>query len=186
MGITKVKSDYIITLAEAKAHLRVDTTTEDTYITSLIKSAVDYVENYLNKDVVETINTLVIPNFSGFLVEVDEGNFASITSVKNAANETILTQYLRVYDSYFEFSLETGQSQSDITVVFKTGYVAATLPPSIRQYILIKIGDLYDVERNSYAFNTITRQRLEEMLLSFHQAKKIKSIDYNKFVYKNY
>ncbi len=43
-----------VTLAEAKAHLRVDTATDDAYIGSLITAAREWVEQYLDRTLVHT------------------------------------------------------------------------------------------------------------------------------------
>lgn len=43
-----------VTLAEAKAHLRVDTADDDTYITGLIRAAREWVEQYLDRTLVHT------------------------------------------------------------------------------------------------------------------------------------
>lgn len=41
-----------VTLAEAKAHLRVDTSTDDTYIAALVNAATEYAETYTNESFV--------------------------------------------------------------------------------------------------------------------------------------
>jgi uncharacterized phiE125 gp8 family phage protein len=43
-----------VTLSEAKAHLRVDTTTDDTYIGSLVSAAREWCEQYLDRTLVHT------------------------------------------------------------------------------------------------------------------------------------
>lgn len=43
-----------VTLAEAKAHCRVDTTADDAYISSLISAAREWVEEYLDRTLVHT------------------------------------------------------------------------------------------------------------------------------------
>lgn len=43
-----------VTLSEAKAHLRVDTADDDTYITGLIRAAREWVEQYLDRTLVHT------------------------------------------------------------------------------------------------------------------------------------
>jgi len=43
-----------VTLAEAKAHLRVDTADDDTYITGLVRAAREWVEQYLDRTLVHT------------------------------------------------------------------------------------------------------------------------------------
>lgn len=177
--LTKTKTDYFISLSEAKTHLRVDTTEEDAYIMQLIKNAVEYTENFINKDIAVTSNVLVLKNFCGQEVEINEGNFQSLTSVKDSLNVTLTTSDLLVYDSSFEFDIDSTVSTQDITVNFVTGYTALTLPGTIRQYIMIKIADFYDVERSSYNFSGINKQHLEDNLIAFYQAKKVKYIDYN-------
>ena len=43
-----------VTLSEAKAHLRVDTSDDDTYITGLVRAAREWVEEYLDRTLVNT------------------------------------------------------------------------------------------------------------------------------------
>jgi uncharacterized phiE125 gp8 family phage protein len=43
-----------VTLSEAKAHLRVDTADDDTYITGLVRAAREWVEEYLDRTLVNT------------------------------------------------------------------------------------------------------------------------------------
>lgn len=43
-----------VTLTEAKAHLRVDTDTDDAYITGLITAAREWVEQYLDRTLIQT------------------------------------------------------------------------------------------------------------------------------------
>jgi uncharacterized phiE125 gp8 family phage protein len=43
-----------VTLAEAKQHLRVDTSTDDAYISALVKAAREWVEEYLDRSLVYT------------------------------------------------------------------------------------------------------------------------------------
>jgi len=172
---TKVKTDYLITLAEAKSHLRVDTSAEDNYISDLIKSAVNFAENYIDKDIATTTNTAVLKDFGGTLIEIDEGNLISITSIKDEAG-TVLAydSNLDIYDSSFIVELTNNLSIQDVTAVFVTGYSVSTLPPAIRQAIYIKLSDLYDVERSSAMFNTIQTNHVFESLLNYYVAKRVK------------
>jgi uncharacterized phiE125 gp8 family phage protein len=176
---TKVKSDYIITLFEAKQHLRVDTTDEDNYILNLIRAAVGYAENYIQKDIVSTTNTLVLEDFSGVLIEVNEAPFVSLTSVKDVNGAALVYDYLKIYDSYFTLELEQSQSESTVTLEFVTGYTNATLPAAIRQAVLIKIADLYDVDRNTYGFQNYQKAAANnafEALLNYYMANRVKHI----------
>lgn len=174
--ITKVKSDYLIGLSEAKQHLRVDTTDEDAYISNLIKAAVGMAENYIQKDIVPTVNTLVMNDFSGTLVEIDEGNFVSLTSVKDAGNNSLTYSELEIFDSFFRFELDASQNDATINVVFNTGFSNTTLPATIRQAVLIKLADLYDVDRNTYGFQTYQKNLANnafESLLNYYVATRV-------------
>lgn len=181
--ITKVKSDYFLTLSEVKQHLRVDTDDEDNYIYQLIKAAVNHAEQYIQKDIAVTTNTLVIKDFSGSCIEVDDGNLVSITSITDEdLTSYLLAQYtLNRYDSHFTIEFNDGVyfSDKDITVVYVTGYTASTLPASIRQAIYIKIADLYDVDRTTYGFQNYSKNVANnafESLLNYYMAQRVKYI----------
>ena len=48
-------STYPVSLTEAKSHLKVDTTADDTYITSIIKAATQLSEEYTNRFFIDTV-----------------------------------------------------------------------------------------------------------------------------------
>jgi len=146
---TKTKTNYLVTLNEAKAHLRVDTSVEDNYITAAIKAAVEWCEQYINKDIATTTNVLVLDDFSGVCIHVNEGNLISLTSVKDENETSYPFTKLKRYDSRFKFEIAQ-VFEKDLTVTFVTGYSTATLPASIKQAILIKTADIYDKIRDSY------------------------------------
>ena len=52
-----------VTLAEAKAHLRVDISDDDTYISALIKGAREWVEDYLDCSLITQQFTVRMDNF---------------------------------------------------------------------------------------------------------------------------
>jgi uncharacterized phage protein (predicted DNA packaging) len=47
----------IVTLAEAKAHLRVDTADDDALITGLVEAATEMVESWLSRDLYDAAST---------------------------------------------------------------------------------------------------------------------------------
>ena len=49
-------STYPVSLTEAKSHLKVDTTADDTYITSIIKAATQLSEEYTNRFFIATLH----------------------------------------------------------------------------------------------------------------------------------
>lgn len=56
-------SSYPITLDELKAHLYLDTSDDDSRLTSLIAAATDYIESYTNRAYVQQTWKMVLPGF---------------------------------------------------------------------------------------------------------------------------
>ena len=74
-------STFPVTLTEAKAHLKVDTTADDTYITSLIKAATQLSEEYTNRFFIDT----VIEQYASSFKEFDtlfKSKVSAVTNVK--------------------------------------------------------------------------------------------------------
>ncbi len=170
----KVKSNYFISLAEAKKHLRQDVsfTDEDSYITQLIEAATGFAENYIEKDIAVTVNTLTILEFSGTEIVIQEGNYRSVTSVTGSGSGLIdAGDYTVKYDdATFTIVLDDSVSISDetMTIVFVTGYTLSIYPKQIKQAVLIKIHDLYDPERGTFNIGVLKMNDIFEGLLNFY------------------
>lgn len=82
MGLTLVTPPIAepVTLAEAKAHLRVQHTDEDSYISALIVAATRHVEKVLSKSLMERTWRLTMDAFSD-AIELPRGPVQSVTSV---------------------------------------------------------------------------------------------------------
>lgn len=147
-----------ITTAEAKTHLKVSGSTEDTYIDSIISAARTSVERYLGR-------ALITQTWKAYFDDWDDkmnlglAPVASITSVKyydETASLTVLTSTLyyedliseparivRKYDSVYP-ELET-QRPNGIVVEFVAGYGAASdVPGDIKHAIKLLVADYYD------------------------------------------
>tara|TARA_Y100001938_G_C8028524_1_gene399343 strand:+ start:368 stop:1195 length:828 start_codon:yes stop_codon:yes gene_type:complete len=72
-------STFPVTLTEAKAHLRVDTSADDTYITSLIKAATQLCEEYTNRFFIDT----VIEQYASSFKELETLFKSKVSSVAN-------------------------------------------------------------------------------------------------------
>lgn len=80
-----------ITLAEAKAHLRVDTTTEDTLITTLINAATEYAEKRLARALITQTWEQYLDEFpSTDSFEIKFPPLQSITSIKYYDADNVL------------------------------------------------------------------------------------------------
>ena len=72
-----------ITLTEAKAHLRVDDSYDDTYINTLITTARLYCERFLNQSLITQTWQLFLDSFpSNGLILLKHGPVISLTSIK--------------------------------------------------------------------------------------------------------
>ncbi len=167
--ISKTKSDYHVTLQEAKRHLRLDDdfTQDDDYIQSLIKAAHEIAENYIEKDITKTTDVLIRYDFAGGIIRVNEGNLVSITSIEIAETETPLADFLTyVYRDSYQVDLDSTIDTTKLTLTFITGYLKDACPYQIRQAILIKIGDLYDFDRASSVMTAVKQTGVFETLLN--------------------
>lgn len=172
----KVKTAYFITLAEAKVHLRVadSFTAEDSYISQLIEASTGFAENYIDKDIASTTNTLTLQGFSGTVITINEGNYRSVTSVTGETSGLISSDdyEIKYSDSCFVITLDDSISDEDVVIVFETGYVLSTYPVQIRQAVKVKITDLYDTERGSYHLGAMKREDVFQNLLNYFVSMK--------------
>jgi len=168
-NITKSKALYPISLAEAKRHLRVDVDfrDDDDYIENLITAATTLAENYINKDIAKTTNTLRIYDFSSDYLEVYEGNYISIIDVVDSNDASIGTlDYILNHDNSFIVEWTDTITTDPITLTYYTGYDEC--PVLIKQAILTKIGDLYDSARSNFAWNGMQDNKVFETILNFY------------------
>lgn len=174
--ISKTKSVYPVLKEEAKKHLRLDDdfTDDDEYVNLLIGTATQVAEDYIEKDIAKTSNTLKLKDFYGSTIELNEGNFLSVTSIGDAEGNSYANYVVYVYDSYVVIKLESNISTTELTVEFETGYEKGTCPMPIRKAILVKVGDLYDIDRSSYVSTSIRNTGVFEALLNKYKAIRFK------------
>jgi uncharacterized phiE125 gp8 family phage protein len=151
-----------ISLAEAKAHLRIDYDDENTLITRLIEAAVSHLDGISGVLGRCLITQSWRQDYDGFPDDrrmiLPLRPVSAITSVMyyDAANalQTLSTSYYRLSAEAYaptlildpNLSWPTSYDRPDaVQVSFVCGYGAAanTVPPSIRSALLLMIGDLY-------------------------------------------
>ena len=168
-----------ITLAEIKAQLRISTSfiSDDTFLQTLLLVATDMAGNYIENVIPLTDLQTNVKNFSGSCISIPKGNFKSITSITytDRNNSVITVTGYEITDNEFGFDVEftTSIDAELLTVNYKCGFDAITIKPVIKQAILIKITDLYDIERASYNAGNFQQNKAFESLLNYH--KKISS-----------
>jgi uncharacterized phiE125 gp8 family phage protein len=162
---------YPVSLTEAKSHLKVDTSADDTYITSIIKAATQLSEEYTNRFF---INTLIDQTCSSFaeLQTLFKSKVNDVQYVKYYdSDETLQTLADTEYDKMLSYEpsqiqLADGKSFPSITkrndaVIcrYTVGYgsSASDVPEIIKQAILLTIGNFYQ-NRNSVVIGRIATE----------------------------
>jgi len=168
--ITKTRTAYHITLDDAKQHLRIDAgeTFDDEQINQMIQQAVEIAENYIEKSIAVTTCEMTIYDFIGDVIRVPEGNYLSVTSVKDGDDVEYDVEQVRIYDDHFEIELDTPINVDSLVVTFETGYSVGSCPGPIKRAVLVKVADLYDTERGSYTLS-LQNNKTFEMILNYYK-----------------
>ena len=187
VAVVTPPATQVLTLAQAKLHLRVDGTDDDTLITTLISSAQEYAESYTNRRFITQTLQLYIDNFYDWTavdnslpnpwyqyLKVPYPPCQAIQSIQyldtNSAWQTLSTSIYqvdvvsepaRIYHAYNQGFPLVQQTPQSVKIMFTCGYGGASaVPASIQQAMLILIGHWYD-NRSIY-----TDTRLAELPLS--------------------
>ena len=164
-----------ITLSQAKAHLRVDGSDEDTYITSLIRIAREYAEHDASRAFATQTVKETFPAFADSF-ELARGPVVSVSSVKYldslAQQQTASTSLYYLDQSGLTAVLRLVPGQTWPTSSLRTGgieitYVTGTWPSDptgALQFILLLIGTMY-AARESDAERAMTRLPFADRLL---------------------
>ena len=156
---TVAPSGALFTTAEAKAHLRVDYSDEDTYIDALVTAAMQHLDGYTGRLGRALITQTWAQEFSSFddKLRLAVGDLQAVSSVtyydaNNALQTLAASVYVGATDSLGPFvSLKPGQSwpstytrQDAVKITWTAGYgVVAAVPQAIKQAALLLIGQWY-------------------------------------------
>jgi uncharacterized phiE125 gp8 family phage protein len=148
-------TEKAVSLAEAKAHLRVTTTADDDLITALIDAATDAL-HYLNRTILPSVWALDLDAFAdeialprpplvsvASIVYRDEANASQTlsTSVYDVVTDSEGHGYVRLaFDQSWPSIRSGGQP---VTINFSAGY--STTPAPIKSAILLRLGRLYEL-----------------------------------------
>jgi uncharacterized phiE125 gp8 family phage protein len=157
--VTTAPATEIFTLQEVKDYLKVDDSTEDTLIGTLLESARQAAESYLNQALItqtitekldrlqlSTIYLSVSPVISVSSFQYADSN--NSTQTFDAANYVVDT-----FNKPARLSLAYGKSWptlygniNDVTITYTAGYSSepSGVPAQIRQAILLMVTDAYD------------------------------------------
>jgi len=147
-----------ISVEEAKEHMRIDHTEEDTYVGLLIKSAREMTENYLRRSLITQTWECWMDAWPPDPFTVLHGNLLTVTSIKYYDTDDVIATFASTY--YYadtksdRIGLNYGESWptttlrpiNGVVVEFTAGYgaTAASVPEAIRQAMLLLVGHLYE------------------------------------------
>lgn len=149
-------TDYPVTLEEVKTHLRLDPeeTSEDAYLEILIGAAVDYVQNYTNRQLMPATYKLTL-NSVPQTIPLARQPFAAITDIQ--AKDALGVAVALVKDT--DYTLSKANDVADLTgiesslwfnnyksiaITYTVGYPdAESVPKAIKSALFLIIGHLY-------------------------------------------
>ena len=147
---------YPITVDEAKIHLRVDGTDEDTYIASLIKVATSLCEAYAGLSFITRTRTIKVDSFYGKDLILPYGPVTAITSIEyvdsDDASQTIDSgdytldmssgmAKVRVTESW----PYTNLTLNNVVITYVAGRAtAADVPEIVKQAIKATVANLFE------------------------------------------
>ena len=145
-----------LTLDEAKLHLRVDGTDEDSLITSLIVAARQGAEHLTGRALMPQTLELALDEFSD-KIKLPRPPFVSVTSVTYVdlmgdtqtldASGFVIDDHsepARIVRPYGVFWPFTRCQPNAVLIRYQAGYAhAATVPDEIKSWMLLRVGMLY-------------------------------------------
>jgi len=159
-----------VTLAEAKSHLRVDGTDDDTLITELIKGARQLVEGNTGRSLITQTWRLTLDRFprNDEAIRLERPPLVSVESVTyvdtNGATQTMATSDYIVDTSHVQGEValaydktwpDARAQQNAVLVNYTAGYGAASaVPEALKAAIKLRLGDLYE-NREASVIGTI-------------------------------
>jgi uncharacterized phiE125 gp8 family phage protein len=135
-----------ITLAEAKEYAKIDGSTEDTLITSLIKVARLHCETYMGKAIIR--KTVTIDSFSfPYQWQIPYGPLVSASDITKVVTidqnnvETALNYQVNI-GSFPKIAITSGDQSFKFKMVYTAGFT--TVPEDIKLAIKMMVNTLYE------------------------------------------
>jgi uncharacterized phiE125 gp8 family phage protein len=152
--VTTAPVNEIWTLSEVKNYLKVDTSADDTLITTLIQSAREIAERYLNQALITQTITEKLDRLNYPTIYLSVSPVIAVSSFQNTTQTFAATEY--VVDTFSKparLNIGFGKTWptlygniNDVSIIYTAGYSSQSsgVPMQIRQAILMIIADSYD------------------------------------------
>lgn len=158
--LTTAPTEEPVTLAEAKKHLEVDHTDDDTLITAYIQAARQYVERYTSRAIMAQTWTAYLDGFASE-INIHRSPVLDVTAIQyldgNGAQQTLSSSVYRLDAPGGRITLENGQSwpailsvTNAVEIAYRAGYrdtaaspKVGTVPPDVIHAIKLLVGTFY-------------------------------------------
>jgi uncharacterized phiE125 gp8 family phage protein len=144
-----VPASSIISLADAKTHLRIDAgmDAEDALISALIDAAHEYAESYTGRAIGSQTIQAIYPSISPTLT-LPKGparSIISITGHDTSGAPTVIPPNCYTFNDYStdQQVYFHGQTNADPQRPIQITYLAGDLPKTVRAALLLTVGHLY-------------------------------------------
>lgn len=147
-----------VSVDEAKAHLRLETTADDTYVTELISAAREWVEGHCWRGFVTQTWELVLEQFpdcdhivlpKGQLDSIVSLTYVDADGVTQTADPSLyvadtVSKPGRLVLAYGESWPSTRCQWDAVKVQYKVGVGASSVPKSVKQAVLLLVSQMYE------------------------------------------
>jgi uncharacterized phiE125 gp8 family phage protein len=159
-----------VSLAEAKLHLRVDDNVDDALIAALITAARQHAEHDTRRALVTQTWKLALEAFPSEVVMLDHAPVSAVVSVvytdPDGASQTLqasayqldaITEPCRLVPAYGSSWPATRAQLNAVAITYNCGYGAPeAVPESIKRWMLLRIGALYENREEVLTGRSIT------------------------------
>lgn len=183
--VTDAPSEEPVTTDDAKLHLKVTDSTEDTYILNLIKTATKLCESDSGLSFITQERTVKLDYFPCEII-LPYGPVVSVDTFTYADSDGATQNMVENTDYYLDTSSElarikpvdewptTKDKLNAVNIVYTAGYgAAADVPEVIKQAILMQVASLYEnrqdeVNGNMFSMNWSSRRLLDSVRVDWY------------------
>lgn len=150
----------VVTLQQVKDHLKIDGTDSDTYLGTLISTAVELVYQVTGRQLLTCNYRLDVDSFRD--IELPKPPFNALISItykdENGDTQTLSESSYSIDDAIepavISFANDLPNTQADvnlpISISYTTGYADAdAIPAMIKHYTLMVVGTMFDTSRTT-------------------------------------
>ncbi len=172
LEVSSAASTDPITVAEAKTHMRVDTSDDDTYIGNLISAATSYIQDRTCRQMINATFKLRLDKFEAIQIWLPRAPLSSVTSIQyvdeNEATQTLSASKYKVDSQSLPGRIKQTDGESwpqvsdnlqSVIITFVAGYGSATtdIPEGLRLAVRILTAHWYE-SREPIVTGTIVAQ----------------------------